>query len=129
MVAYLGFSTKTGLVLHTCPNIQALLSAASTSTSIPKALQNAAVQYLDAPVVPYPVVRDLWVQLTPAYGVPFHRILAGSSFVLESPKPREKVHLTFKDLHFHYVCCISIVELMISVIVAYLSKSARWGRP
>jgi len=83
-------NTKTGLVLHTCPNIQALLSAASKSTSIAPALQNAAVQHLDAPVVPYPIVRDLWVQLTPAYGVPFHQVLAGSSFVLEAPKPREK---------------------------------------
>ena len=129
VVAYLGSSTKTGLVLHTCPNIQALLSVASTSTSIAPALQNAAVQYLDAPVVPYPIVRDLWVQLTPAYGVPFHQVLAGSSFVLEAPKPREKVHITSINLHFHYLCYISFVEPMFSVRVAYLSKSMRWGRP
>ena len=49
--------------------------------------------------------------------------------MLEAPKPREKVQLTFINLHFYYVCCISFVELMVSVRVAYLSKSMRLGRP
>lgn len=84
-------STATGLVLHSCPNIKSLLSTAAGSQLLSSELQDAAAQYLEAPVIPYPVIRDIWVQLTPGYGVPFHQVLAGSSFVLESPKPREKV--------------------------------------
>jgi len=78
-------------VLYSCPNIKSLLSAAAESRLLSCELRDAAVQYLEAAVIPYPVVRDIWVQLTPGYGVPFHQVLAGSSFVLESPKPREKV--------------------------------------
>lgn len=77
-------------MLRSCPNIKSLLSAAAESQGLSSELQNAAVQYLEAAVIPYPVIRDVWVQLTPGYGVPFHQVLAGSSFVLESPKPREK---------------------------------------
>jgi len=83
-------STATGLVLHSCSNIKSLLSAASKSQLLSSPLRDAAAHYLEAPVIPYPVIRDIWVQLTPGYGVPFHQVLAGSSFVLESPKPREK---------------------------------------
>lgn len=100
-------STKTGLVLHTCPNIKSLLSVSAASKSLPAALHNEAVQYLDAPQVPYPVVRDLWVQLTPDYGVPFHQVLAGSSFVLESPKPREKVCTSISMSNFEIFTKIS----------------------
>lgn len=89
----LGFSTANGLVLHSCPNIQSLLSTAARSQLLSLELKDAALQYLEASVIPYPVIRDIWVQLTPGYGVPFHQILAGSSFVLESPKPREKVSM------------------------------------
>uniref|UniRef100_A0A7I4BDD9 ATPase, vacuolar ER assembly factor, Vma12 n=1 Tax=Physcomitrium patens TaxID=3218 RepID=A0A7I4BDD9_PHYPA len=83
-------STATGLVLHSCPNIKSLLSNAASSEKISVDLRDAALLYLDAPSVPYPIIRDTWAQLTPGYGVPFHQVLAGSSFVLESPKPREK---------------------------------------
>ncbi|KAG0564334.1 hypothetical protein KC19_8G102100 [Ceratodon purpureus] len=83
-------STANGLVLRSCPNIQSLLSTAARSQVLSSELRDAALQYVEADVVPYPVIRDVWVQLTPGYGVPFHQVLAGSSFVLESPKPREK---------------------------------------
>ena len=84
-------STANGLELRSCPNIRSLLSTAAQSQTLSSELRDAASQYLEASVVPYPVIRDIWVQLTPGFAVPFHRVLAGSSFVLESPKPREKV--------------------------------------
>lgn len=80
-------------MLHSCPNIKSLLSNAASSEKISVDLRDAALLYLDAPSVPYPIIRDTWAQLTPGYGVPFHQVLAGSSFVLESPKPREKVSI------------------------------------
>jgi hypothetical protein len=96
------YSTVNGLVLHSCPNIQSLLSTAARSQVLSSELRDAALQYLEAPVVPYPVVRDVWVQLTPGYGVPFHQVLAGSSFFLESPKPREKVLLSLDPFTWRF---------------------------
>ncbi|CAK9875838.1 unnamed protein product [Sphagnum jensenii] len=82
-----------GLLLRTSLNIKALLATAAANESLPivtPVLHHAAVKFLNADVVPYPIVRDLWLHLSSGYGVPFHQVLKGSSFVLQSPKPRER---------------------------------------
>jgi hypothetical protein len=82
-----------GLLLCSSLNIKALLATAAANESLPivaPVLHHAVVKFLNADVVPYPIVRDLWLHLSPGYGVPFHQVLKGSSFVLQSPKPRER---------------------------------------
>jgi hypothetical protein len=83
-----------GLLLRSSPNIKALLATAAAFESLPvvaPVLHHAAVKFLNVDVVPYLIVRDLWLHLSPGYGVPIHQVLKGSSFVLQSPKPRERV--------------------------------------
>ncbi len=83
-----------GLLLCSSLNIKALLATAAANESLPivaPVLHHAVVKFLNADVVPYPIVRDLWLHLSPGYGVPFHQVLKGSSFVLQSPKPQERV--------------------------------------
>ncbi len=83
-----------GLLLRSSLNIKALLATAAANESLPvvaPVLHHAVVKFLNADVVPYPIVRDLWLHLSPGYGVPFRQVLKGSSFVLQSPKPRERV--------------------------------------
>jgi len=82
-----------GLLLRSSLNIKALLATAAANESLPvvaPVLHHAAVKFLNADVVPYPIVRDLWLHLSPGYGVPFHQVLKGSSLVLQSPKPWER---------------------------------------
>ncbi len=85
-----------GLLLRSSLNIKALLATAAANESLPvvaPVLHHAAVKFLNADVVSYPIVRDLWLHLSPGYGIPFRQVLKGSSFVLQIPKPREKVIL------------------------------------
>uniref|UniRef100_A0A0D6R5B2 ATPase, vacuolar ER assembly factor, Vma12 n=1 Tax=Araucaria cunninghamii TaxID=56994 RepID=A0A0D6R5B2_ARACU len=80
-----------GLVLRSNSAIQKFLEVAAFSSSTGSSeILLSAKRYLSSDEVPYTVIRDIWFQMEPSQRPQFSSLLGGVTFVLESPKPREK---------------------------------------
>lgn len=83
---------EAGLTFHSTPKLREFLRKVAAVTIVSEKSRAASLKYAeDESVVPFPFLRDVYDELRPGDRLPIHQILAGSSFVLESPKPREKV--------------------------------------
>lgn len=67
--------------------LEMVVSFANTDSS---EILSSAGKYVSSDEVPYTAIRDIWFQIEPSRRPKFSRLLAGASFVLPSPKPREK---------------------------------------
>eukprot|EP01018_Ginkgo_biloba_P023371 Gb_39407 [translate_table: standard] len=82
-----------GLVLQKNPAIREfLVGAASSADTESSEIRSSAGKYALEDAVPYTVIRDIWVQMAPSERPQFCSLLAGITFVLASPKPREKYY-------------------------------------
>ncbi|GLJ16582.1 hypothetical protein SUGI_0283960 [Cryptomeria japonica] len=80
-----------GLVLKSNSAIQKFLEeAASSSNAKSSEILLSAEKYIFSDEVPYIVLRDIWFQMEPSQRPRLSTLLAGITFVLSSPKPREK---------------------------------------
>lgn len=80
-----------GLVLKSNLAIREFLElAVSLANTDSATILSSAGKYVFSDEVPYTAIRDIWFQIEPSRRPKFSRLLAGASFVLPSPKPREK---------------------------------------
>lgn len=80
-----------GLVLKSNLAIREFLELAVSLANTDSAkILSSAGKYVFSDEVPYTAIRDIWFQIEPSRRPKFSRLLAGASFVLPSPKPREK---------------------------------------
>eukprot|EP00249_Psilotum_nudum_P008599 c21395_g1_i2 orf=238-912(+) len=83
------FSSQ-GLLLNSTPAIRNFLSFAASSSSLSDSLSACAYRYAEVDVVPYSLVRDVWVEMPSSSRPQLWRLFAGAIFCLPSPKLREK---------------------------------------
>ncbi|KAH9318570.1 hypothetical protein KI387_020339, partial [Taxus chinensis] len=80
-----------GLVLKSNSAIRKFLEEAASSLNVESSeILLSAEKYASSDEVPYTVIRDIWFQMEPSQRPQLSSLLAGVTFVLASPKPREK---------------------------------------
>ncbi|KAI4372390.1 hypothetical protein MLD38_010628 [Melastoma candidum] len=79
-----------GLVISATEPVRTFLASASRDRLIPEDLRRVASDLSSLREVPYRSLRDVWSSSDPSRRPDLARLLRGSGFVLESPKPREK---------------------------------------
>ncbi|XP_021765634.1 uncharacterized protein LOC110730166 [Chenopodium quinoa] len=84
-------SSTTGLILSNTETIQSFLTSSSSSSSnLPENLRQSALSLSSQSSLPYQSLRSIWVASDPTTRPSLSLLLRGSSFLFNSPKPREK---------------------------------------
>ncbi|KAL9246941.1 hypothetical protein vseg_020419 [Gypsophila vaccaria] len=78
-------SNSTGLTLSNTPTISSFLSSSTSSSS-----SSSSHLLSSQPSIPYQSLRAIWTSSDPATRPSLSKLLHGSSFVFDSPKPRQK---------------------------------------
>ncbi|XP_015896872.3 uncharacterized protein LOC107430544 [Ziziphus jujuba] len=85
-----GQSNPQGLVICVNDSIHSFLNSASRDPQLPQELKQIASELSSKPNVPYKFLRAIWFASNVSARPKLIQLLAGSDFVLPSPKPREK---------------------------------------
>ncbi|KAK9716201.1 hypothetical protein RND81_06G217800 [Saponaria officinalis] len=86
----------TGLLLSNTVTISSFLTSSSSSSSsvgvfkLPENLRQSALSLSSQPSIPYQSLRAIWTASDPATRPSLSLLLHGSSFLFDTPKPREK---------------------------------------
>jgi uncharacterized membrane protein YciS (DUF1049 family) len=87
----MGVGEEIGLKFQSTEKLREFLRKVAATTTVSDKFRIASLKYADdESVVPFAFLRDVYEELGPGDRSPIHQLLAGSSFFLESPKPREK---------------------------------------
>ncbi|KAL2900041.1 Heat-inducible transcription repressor HrcA, partial [Bienertia sinuspersici] len=81
--------TTTGLILSKTDTIHSFLNS-SSSSNLPEYLRQSALSLSSQQSLPYQSLRSIWTASDPTTRPSLSLLLRGSSFLLTSPKPREK---------------------------------------
>ncbi|KAL5231178.1 hypothetical protein ABZP36_029954 [Zizania latifolia] len=83
-------ATTSDLVVATTDPLRSFLSAADASGDLSADLRDLASTLATQSAVPYRSIRDIWCAASPHARPPLRHLLRGTSFVVTSPKPRDK---------------------------------------
>ncbi|KAL3679594.1 hypothetical protein R1sor_022550 [Riccia sorocarpa] len=79
-----------GLNLQNTEKLRSFLKDVAASPEATEDSRAKMLKYADETAVPYEVIREANSMAAPDYATPIYELLAGSTFVLGKPKPREK---------------------------------------
>lgn len=119
----IGETNPPGLVISSNDSILSFINSAARDPKLSQELQQIASDLSSKPNVPYKFLRALWFASNVARRPNWIQLLAGSDFILSSPKPREKVNANFFTLEFY-----QFVGFDFEGLVSFLEKFPAFSR-